>query len=123
MGPIGPLTAGVGCMIKLILSLMLAAAVSGCSLFTAAKVPATTISFNPKTDALHIVSPKDVTIGGVSVVKTANSFSISLTNYASTNNPALVGVVVSAQAAIASNAAVTINNLAGLAAQAASKVP
>lgn len=96
---------------------------SGCALFSNPKVPATTISFNPKTDALHIVSPKDVTIGGVTVLKTATSFSISLTNYASTNNPALVGVVVTAQAAIASNAAVTIDALAGLAAQAAGKIP
>lgn len=96
---------------------------AGCALFSTPTIPATTIRFNPKTDALAITSPKDVTIGSVSVTKTPTSFTINVTNYSSTNDPALVGVVVAAQAAIASNAAVTINNLAGLAAQAAGKVP
>ena len=96
---------------------------TGCAMFSTPGVPATTIKFNPKTDALAINSPKDVTIGSVSVTQSSSNFSITVQNYASTNNPTLVSVVVNAQAAIASNAAVTINSLAGLAAQAAGKIP
>ena len=100
-----------------------AALLSGCALFSTPGIPATTIKFNPKTDVLAINSPKDVTIGSVTVTQSASNFNITVINYASTNDPALVGVVAAAQAAIASNAAVTINNLAGLAAQAAGKIP
>lgn len=96
---------------------------TGCALFSKPTLPATVVKFNPQTDVLNIQSPKDVTIQSVSINKGSNTFVMTVTGYSSTNNAALVGVVVNAQAAIASNAAVTINNLATLAAQAASKIP
>ena len=99
------------------------ALVSGCALFNKPGVPATKISFNPKTEALNVSSPKDVTIGSVSIMQSNGVFAMTVTDYQSTNNAALVGVVVSAQAQVASNASATIYGLANLAAQAAGKVP
>lgn len=111
---------------SLVLAIVLCASacgLNGCSLFTKPSIPATSIKFNPKTDALNIQSPKDVTIQSVVINKSNTNFSMTVNGYSSTNNAALVGVVVTAQAAIASNASVTINNLSTLANQAVSKIP
>lgn len=110
-------------LIRLLPVICLPLLLDGCALFSKPGVPATKISFNPKTEALNVSSPKDVTIDSVTINQGSNSFSMIVQGYKSTNNAALVSVVVNAQAAIASNAAVTINNLAGLAAQAAGKIP
>ena len=108
---------------NLILFSLLLVVSSGCSIFGGPKVPSTNISFNPKTEALHVSSPKDVTIGSVNISQSNGVFTMSVINYSSTNNAALVGVVSSAQAQVASNAAVTINNLANLATTALGKAP
>lgn len=108
---------------KILSTLVIVCICSGCSLLSKPGVPATVIKFNPKTDALNISSPKDVNIQSVDISQGSNGFRMMVTGYSSTNNAALVGVVVNAQAAIASNAAVTINKLAELGAQAVSKAP
>lgn len=95
----------------LALTLAVTLALSGC---LAPKVPATQISFNPKTEALKVTSPKDVTIGSVSISQSNGVFSMTVTDYKSTNNPSIVSTISTAQAMIASNAAVTINGLAQL---------
>lgn len=106
-------------MKKLILLLPLSLFLNGCALFEKPSVPATDISFNPKTQALKVVSPKDVTIQSVTISQSPTNFNMTVIGYSSTNNAAIVGTVVAAQASVASNAAVTINTLANLASQAA----
>lgn len=108
---------------KILLSILALSLTNGCALFNKPSVPSTNISFNPKTDVLKVSSPKDVTIGSVTIIQSNGNFSMTVTDYKSTNNAALVGVVVAAQASVASNAAATINSLANLAAQAANKIP
>jgi hypothetical protein len=105
----------------LILAVSAVSALTGCNTIPA--VPATQISFNPKTGTLSITSPKNVCIGGVSVLQSSNSFALSVTNYTSTNDLQVVSAVVTAQALVASNASTTITALANLGAAVAAKAP
>lgn len=93
----------------LFVSALILLGAAGCAL---PKVPATEISFNPKTEALRVKSPKDVTIQSVAITQSSGNFSMTVTGYSSTNNAEVVGIVAQAQATIASNAAVTISALA-----------
>lgn len=103
-------------MKKLLFPMLLVLA--GCS-----TVPSTSIWFNPRTKELRIKSPKNISIGGISILSSSNSFSMNVTNYTSTNDSAVLEVVTKAQAAEAQSAATVINNLANLAAQAVAKAP
>ncbi len=86
-------------------------------------VPSTEVTFNPQTDALRIKSPKNVHIGMASVTKSGTNFTLTVNDYSSTNDNAVVTTVSQAQAAIAKNASDSITALANLAAQAAAKAP
>lgn len=103
-------------MKKILISSLSISLISGCALFSKPGVPTTDISFNPKTQALKVTSPKDVTIQSVTISQSATNFNMTVLGYSSTNNAAIVGTVVQAQASVASNASATINALANLAA-------
>ena len=60
------------------------------SLLTACAVPKTTIRFNPLTRELVVYSPKDITIGSLTATIASNQVQISLTNYSSSNNAAVI---------------------------------
>ncbi len=62
-----------------------------------ATVPATRISFNPKTKALDIRSPKDVTIKSVEVTGNGTNFTLTVLGYESKNNIAVVAAVMKAR--------------------------
>jgi hypothetical protein len=96
---------------------------SGCALFSNPSVPATEIRFNPQTDALKIISPKNVMIQSVVISKSSTNFAMTVTGYSSTNDGAIVSTVMQAQSLIASNAAVTIQAITANAAKAAAGIP
>lgn len=100
--------------------LIVAALFTGC---IAPKIPQTELKFNPNTKSLIINSPKDVTIGGATVIQNTNGFSMTVTNYSATNNAAMVIAIGQAQAEVAKNALQTINNLAELGKALAAKAP
>jgi hypothetical protein len=75
---------GRGGLVALIVCLVLA----GCG------VPSTRIRYNPASHQLTLTSPKDVTIGGINVIMATNGqFSLNVTNYAATNNAAVISAV------------------------------
>ena len=101
---------------------LLAACCSGCSLLSKPQVPPTQIGFDHTKGTLFVKSPKNVSIGKMSVTQSNGVFNLVVENYSSTNDNQVISAVVTAQAAVAKANADTINSLASLASQAAANV-
>lgn len=94
---------------KLIVGLALIVSMAGCI-----SVPKTEISFNPKTKQLKIKSPKNVSFEEVKVSQTETNFTMTVKNYGSTNDMAIVATVTKAQGEVAKSGLELISKLAEL---------
>lgn len=62
-------------------------------------VPATRVSFNPRTHELTVRSPKDVELTNLVATVNSNGTAISIGRYSSRNNAEVIGAVAAQNAA------------------------
>lgn len=102
------------------LLLLSSLSLSICALTGCAGVPKTSINFNPKTGALTISSPKNVSIESASATLDTNGvYSLTIKGYSSTNDNSVVQAVATSNAAMMKSLSDTAVQALGTAIQAA----